>query len=539
MKTEPLINVLSEISARLVTLAAEDPQFRLQLRQLAHALLEATDTPQQETGHSAEVTESVLKATDLSEERLSVGDSTPVAVEQRAAELPDSPFEVLPKLTLGQAKPITEAQPADSTYPSSWTTTAAVDLTLIESRCRMKEDGARWAANRSSLLKQGADFQTEIAPLDGNIISKAKVIPDCFLWMCHRGAPSPTNLNLWQDVAGCFKAVAEGLSLLRQIESRPEDSQAVFQNALDLLAEAQSALRCSIEAIGGPSDLDQVQVFEWLKQTASSQHVYIQRFMRIDDPANPTQWSRLSSRIEALESQWQQNQKRTKERRKKIGNVRHKLSQLTGATEEDSEFWRQIIAIIEELVSDGLPPSDSELRELLLPKIDGLPDQSEIPKGFQLVLREIDRFLANRPQSESTPDVLPSKEITEVRSRLKKRTMVLIGGDRRPASYQALKDAFSLKDLIWIETREHQSIAGFESSISHPDVAVVILAIRWSSHAFGDVIDFCDRYNKPLVRLPGGYNPNQVAVQIMGQCSERLPVQAPDPVQPPDDGQLL
>ena len=53
-----------------------------------------------------------------------------------------------------------------------------------------------------------------------------------------------------------------------------------------------------------------------------------------------------------------------------------------------------------------------------------------------------------------------------------------------------------------------------------------LLAIRWSSHGFGEVKDFCDRYGKPLVRLPGGYNPNQVAHQILTQIGDRLAVQA-------------
>jgi hypothetical protein len=50
----------------------------------------------------------------------------------------------------------------------------------------------------------------------------------------------------------------------------------------------------------------------------------------------------------------------------------------------------------------------------------------------------------------------------------------------------------------------------------------VLLAIRWSSHSFGDVKRSCDRHGKPMVRLPGGYSPNQVAAQILAQCSGRL-----------------
>ncbi len=51
---------------------------------------------------------------------------------------------------------------------------------------------------------------------------------------------------------------------------------------------------------------------------------------------------------------------------------------------------------------------------------------------------------------------------------------------------------------------------------------MVLLAIRWSSHSFGDVKAFCDRHGKPLVRLPGGYGAHQVASQILAQCGGRL-----------------
>ncbi|AMV39709.1 hypothetical protein [Planctomyces sp. SH-PL62] len=99
---------------------------------------------------------------------------------------------------------------------------------------------------------------------------------------------------------------------------------------------------------------------------------------------------------------------------------------------------------------------------------------------------------------------------------------MLIGGDRRSEAHASLRSALKLAELIWIETREHESIERFEPSIARPDVALVILAIRWSSHAFGEVKSFCDEYGKPLLRLPGGYNPNQVARQILQQCSDRL-----------------
>jgi hypothetical protein len=112
--------------------------------------------------------------------------------------------------------------------------------------------------------------------------------------------------------------------------------------------------------------------------------------------------------------------------------------------------------------------------------------------------------------------------VKEAARLLEGRSVVLIGGARRREAQATMRRALGLRELIWIETKEHQSIDSFEPMIARPEVAVVLLAIRWSSHAFGDVRMFCDRHNKPLVRLPGGYSPNQVAAQIVAQCSGKL-----------------
>ena len=87
---------------------------------------------------------------------------------------------------------------------------------------------------------------------------------------------------------------------------------------------------------------------------------------------------------------------------------------------------------------------------------------------------------------------------------------------------EALKTAFGLKELFSIETREHESIDDFEPYVARPEVSLVLLAIRWTRHSYGETKEFCDKYGKPLVRLPGGYDPNQVAFQILEQCGERL-----------------
>jgi hypothetical protein len=162
---------------------------------------------------------------------------------------------------------------------------------------------------------------------------------------------------------------------------------------------------------------------------------------------------------------------------------------------------------------------------VLLPILEDMPELGDLPLGFSQALREIDRFLALQITTPTAAHVSArSPQVQEAARLLEGKSAVLIGGLRRPDAHEALAAALGLNELIWLETREHQSIEGFESYVARPEVAVILLAIRWSSHAFGEVKSFCDRYGKPLVRLPGGYNPNQVAVQILSQCSEKLAV---------------
>jgi len=519
MDSEKLTSALNGVIHRLVLLAAEDAQLRTELRALAEAVLEITGISDQQAAAEAAVQEP--PAVEVAGELVSLTEE-PVAETTALQEA--EPFvplaEVLQKLTLGQPRPAVE--PAPVSYPSHWLKSTTADLSVIEARCRLKAEGARWAATRRRLIMKHASFSTEIDPRDRAIISKAKAVPDCFLWMCHPSGPSPSDPKSLEDVAGCFDAVADILLVVKQIEGDPDLHRVEFEHSLDLLAEAQCVLRASIDIIHGPTDTDQMQVFNWLKATASERQIFIQRYMRIDDPVDPSQFADLESRIEALDTKVQEIRGRDKQRKKLMGKVRHKTASISGDSDGAQEQWRSLIPIVEELVSDGLPPSNPELRDLLVPVIDSLPEDLDVPAGFQLVLREIDQFMATYPPPETKPVAPPTQQVQDVAKLLKNKSLVMIGGDRRGGAYQAIKDAFGLKELIWIETREHQSIDGFETYVARPDVAAVLLAIRWASHSYGEVREFCDQHGKPLVRLPGGYGLNQVAAQIMGQCSGRL-----------------
>src|SRR5579864_7531042 len=187
-------------------------------------------------------------------------------------------------------------------------------------------------------------------------------------------ASATPDISLLDHVGGCFEAVAESFSLVRHRFDNKRGNQKVLERALPLIAEAQSALRAAFQRIGGPDDSDQWQAFEWLKATAARHHVYIKRFMRADDMADPSRWSDLLARIDALGAHDQESQ----QQRAQLNRLRDELK-LVRESSGTSENWRSVFQAVEEMVIEGMPPSNREMRELLLPFLDDLPDVDDLP----------------------------------------------------------------------------------------------------------------------------------------------------------------
>ncbi len=493
MSTE-LETTVAMVLRRLRAMAGDHPELIAELRQLAQQFLELTEP----VSERAETSEQIVEA--VSDQPVEPPDE---AVDRPA---PPSRHEPLPSV------PGVEV-------PLGWADRVGVahaDLKLIEERCRLKAEGARWAATRQRRINEGADYALEIEPVDRDLIARAKDLEDCFLWMNHPSGPIPPNLDWWEDVAGCFDTAAMIVAVLEELVGDVKKYRPLFEQALDLAAEAQSALRMVVEAVDGKPDNDQQKLFYWLSQAAADYQVFIQRFMRLDDAANPTTWGDLQERISGLDAQIEAIRKQEKQRLQLFGKGNYH-ARLIREGRDTLDDWNKVIAAVESLVNEGIPPSNTDIREMLLPIVDGMPDEMEVSTGFDRVLVEIDRYLATQvpPSPEVTREV--SEEVQKVGELFAGKTMVVIGGERRPNACEALKSAFGLKELIWISTREHESADQFEPYVARPEVAAVLLAIRWSSHSYGVVRDFCEKHGTLFVRLPGGYNPNQVAHQILQQ----------------------
>ena len=110
------------------------------------------------------------------------------------------------------------------------------------------------------------------------------------------------------------------------------------------------------------------------------------------------------------------------------------------------------------------------------------------------------------------------------------RTLVLVGGHSRPDTVAKLEQAFTC-NVQWLDTRPHQPPAELRPAIVRPDVLLVILLIRWSSHDFRMLQGYCQAHDKVFVRAPGGYNANGLAYTVAEQVGQQLEALAAQGVQ--------
>lgn len=363
-----LNRLLAKLAEKLVRDAQEDAELKSELRALAACLLEVTKGGAPIRG-SFRDSEEAPRAREFSRED-------------------DSSSLSRTTLSRGGASPITDS-----------------DLPMIETRCRLKRESLLWAIDRQALLAKRADYQTEVSPVDRELIRRAKELPDCYLWMLSAQWRPPESSRQLEDLAECFENMAAASSLARRLLADEGRERIVFEQALDLLAEAQSAVRMGVSQVNDYWDFDQNAVFRWLRGVAAREHILIKRHMRLDDPADPSRWADLQSRIGALESETLNREERTAERIKMLNTLRDSIDQIKNLDDEEEgdELWREVAEHVEALLKLGVAPGSRDLYELLESVIESAPIIEDHP-GFERVLEDVERRMdAGGFKSEPEP----------------------------------------------------------------------------------------------------------------------------------------
>jgi hypothetical protein len=361
-------------------------------------------------------------------------------------------------------------------------------------------------------MHNGIPFSVAIEPRDRKLIQRAQGL-DCYLWMNSGNSPRP-DLGLLDVLGSCFEVAADAAALLRVYAVYSDVD--LLKECLDVAAEAQSALRSAVQIVDGPVDEDQQMLYGWLRETAAEKRIFVGRHFRADDLADPFCWPEIQARIQAVRKTCQGVIEQRQSRMQSMNRLRYHANLVDMGRSSDHD-WDQIIAEIDALSSDNVPPSNREIRDAILPILDVVPAWDTLPRTFQLVLREAETYRDTLDVSTARQEVwVPTEEVQTVRNLINGSSIVIIGGDPREEARQALQEAFGAT-VLWPKSTPTQSIDRFKPCIMRNDVKLVILLIRWARHSWGELKPFCDQHGKLFVRLNGGYSPNQVANQIVSQ----------------------
>lgn len=385
--------------------------------------------------------------------------------------------------------------------------------------CRLKSEAMSHIGSRL----RGTMANELLVMAEAELIEQAKSL-NSYLWMLD-GQFDVDALDAIDTLSGCFDTLADASTLANEFAIHVPDNRRITEPLLRLVAKAQSALREAVRLAGGPEDQEQRRAFHWLRNTAEEAQIFIHRHMKQDDPADPESWVMIAEEIEGFRLLRMAEQQRQTMTEELLDDLFALVTRLDGADNVGTEdVWKEVVIVVDDLVVNGLPPSSPELRELLRPHVAHAPKETG-SDHFERVCKCVSKNRCSEDGSKSQRVAAGRTRrapVAEATTLIDGRSVMLIGGDERPHHKEALTKCFGLKELIWVSTSHGTPVKTFEPFVARQDVAVVLLAIRWASHSFGDVERFCNRYGKPLVRLPGGYSPDQVAHQILSQCSDRL-----------------
>ena len=258
------------------------------------------------------------------------------------------------------------------------------DLALIAERCRLKAEGVRWAVERDELLRDGADFSFDVRPGDQDIIGRARELPNCFLWMNQPRSDIWSRSENYLLLADCFETLAECVEAIL-ITTKLED-RTHFMAAVEMMAEAQSALRTAVSRVESHPDSDQQMIYYWLRNRANEDRFYISRFMKISDPADPGRNDDVHDRAFELLEAIIPDQHLTTQIERGMAKARHHVERIASGEDVSDEYdWSRAAESIEAVIECGISCDSDELVDLISPYAEQLTGQ-EWPQGFQELL---------------------------------------------------------------------------------------------------------------------------------------------------------
>lgn len=328
-------------------------------------------------------------------------------------------------------------------------------------------------------------------------------------------------------LARLYDAAAEAAELLGdRFSEAPRTEQ---ERIVDAASHASSLLAQWIAKAQGSDSLtadpDARDIHAWLRHLTFRHCIYQQRYLSVAALAKLDSYEACRAKLDALVTRTT----RRDEESAALSAVRYHAKLLVDNIDyafHSTHHRERLIAKVCEAGEAGLPASHAKLRETLLAAYDFLPRPEMLPPFYARVLAYLDEDAAiTGDDTDALGDqTAPARSplIEQARALVAGRTLYLVGGVPVPQAIERLREALGLREVLWPQTRVHQSPEPLRAAIAREDVAAVVQLIRYSSHSLGDLREDCKALGKPFVRVVGGYGPRSIAYGLVEQASRAL-----------------
>lgn len=265
------------------------------------------------------------------------------------------------------------------------------DLAVVSRAMELKARASRYAAERRRKLAAGEDIRSLD---DGSrpYFDEARNAGNVYLWMLDPYGPataaSESQLTL---LAEAFDNAARAAGLVARLDQAHGEQRTAEQmpEAFRLLAESQSAVRAAVSAFADEfEDKDQKAAFFWLRRETEDRRIFVERHMKISDPADPANFAQLRERLINASNGTDlapfARRPKVDDIAKLLNKARFHAKHLIDDKSTDDD-WEKLVDCVDKLIEAGLMPADRRLVDLIRPLTRKLPP-GELPRNIERIL---------------------------------------------------------------------------------------------------------------------------------------------------------
>jgi len=407
-----------------------------------------------------------------------------------------------------------------------------VELPLVVRRARWKAAACRMALDLSEVAGAGPERE-DLLRLEADLRRRREGLEECPTWMLDpsRDGAGRGSLN---DAAACYETLALVAEGLVELENAGKLTPTPPAELLQLLAETQSALLAAVHACDQRGDSDQRDLFLWLKDQTIRHRIYVDRHMRLDDPADPARSQERAQRFRELSDRLLRGHNRRQFRGQLLNKIRFHVGKVREAEEAGDHAdngdhdWESVGLAADEWLRLGLPAEDADLLALLRPLAEEFAATRTLPGPLTRLLHKgkapapAPQLADSRASHDDAAGNLRPAPLERVAELLEgKRAVIFVRGEdivmREP-----LSAALHLTQIRWVELPIEDPLETVEREIGAEDVDLVLIAERLPEQEYAEFKRLCLESGRPFVRLPAGLAPDQVAHQVLRQVGWRL-----------------